>query len=44
MRGTFFLSYFGFLDSGNMDIDAKINRLSVIFAEIWDIQNSRPSF
>ena len=34
MRGTFYLSYFGFLDPGTIDIDAKINFLSILFAEI----------
>ena len=30
MRGTFYLSYFGLLDPvGNIDIDAKINFLSI---------------
>ena len=31
MRGIFYLSHF-------IDIDAQINFLSIIFAEIWDIQ------
>ena len=44
MRGTFNLSYFGFLDPGNIAIDAKINFLSTIFAEIWDIENSCQPF
>ena len=44
MRGTFYLSYFGFLYRGNVDIDAKINVLSMIFAEIWDIENSGQPF
>ena len=40
----FYLSYFGFLDPGNIDIDATINFLSIIFAEIWDIENSCQPF
>ena len=30
---------FGFLDPGNIHMHAKINFLSIIFAEIWDIEN-----
>ena len=44
MHGTFYLSYFGFLDPGNIDKYAKINFLSIIFAEIWDIENSCQPF
>ena len=44
MHGTFYLSHFGFIDPGNIDIDAKINFLSIIFAEIWDIENSCQPF
>ena len=40
MRGLFGL----FLDPGNIHIDAKINFLSIIFAEIWDIENSCQPF
>ena len=31
---------FGFWDSDNKDKDIKINFLSILFAEIWDIENS----
>ena len=48
MRGTFYLSYFGFLDPGIIDIHvhvyAKINFLSILFAEIWGIENSFQTF
>ena len=46
MRVTFYLSYFGFLDPGNIDIhvDAKINFLSILFAEIWGYENSFQTF
>ena len=44
MRGTFYLPYVGFRDPGNIDIDAKINFLSLIFAEICDIENSYQPF
>ena len=44
MLGTFYLSYFGFIDPENIDIDAKINFLSIILADIWDIENSCQPF
>ena len=44
MRGNFYLSYFGFIDPRNMDIDIKINFLSMVFAEIWDIEHSCQPF
>ena len=44
MRSTYYVSYFGFRDLGNIDIDAKINFLYIIFAEIWDIENSYEPF
>ena len=39
MRGTFYLSHFGFHDPGNIDIDVTFNFLSIIFAEVLDIEN-----
>ena len=44
MRSIFDLSYFGFLDPGNIDINAKINFISIIFAERVDIENSCQPF
>ena len=38
MHDTFYLSYFGVLDPGN--IDATNNFVSILFAAIWDIENS----
>ena len=31
---------FGFWDSDNKDKDTQINFLSILFVEIWDIENS----
>ena len=46
MCGNFYLSFFycEFIDPGNIDIDAKINFLSILFAETWDIENSCQPF
>ena len=40
MHDTFYLSYFGVLDPGNIDIDATNNFVSILFPAIWDIENS----
>ena len=38
------IAIFGFRDTENKDIDTKINFLSILFAEIWDIENSCQPF
>ena len=35
---------FGFLDPENIDIETIINFLSILFAEIWDIEHSCQPF
>ena len=40
MRDTFYLSCFGFLYPGNIDIETVNNFLSILFVEMWDIDDS----
>ena len=41
---THIIAKFGFLDPENIGIETIINFLSILFAEIWDIENSCQPF